>query len=270
MTKKQPLQSTDIQPEQLPDGSITLTFTIPAAIVESGYQEVVKEYAASAELKGFRKGKAPIKLVEQSLDKSKIYSHVLEHVVPPAYNAVLQEHNFQPIIDPRLTPLSMEEGKDWSFKAETAGRPSIKLGDYRKYVAEALQKAPKTEPTKEEEEHNHGDDPRLTMALDSLLKNAEIAVAPLLIEEESKSALSKLVNQLAALKLSVDDYAKSIKKTREELVEEYKKTAETNLKVEFLLSEVVKDLKPKVEEAKDPYKKYALERHAALDFLSGL
>lgn len=268
MTNKKVTATKKDIPVMAADGSINFTFTVPATDVKHGYEEVVQEYAAKAELKGFRKGKAPVALVEQSLDKNKVYGHVLEHIIPPAYGAALDKYGFRPLVDPKLTPVSMEEGKDWEFKAETAGIPEIKLGDYRKYVAQAIKDAPQPK-VEDQETKDKPEDAKLTVALDALLKNAEIAIAPILVEEEARTALSKLVNQLAALKLTVDDYAKSIKKSREELVQEYQKTAETNLKVEFLISAVAKDLDLKIEE-KDPYKKYAAERRGALDFLSGL
>lgn len=258
------------------DGTIVFEFTIPASDIAHEYQHVLQEYVAQAEIKGFRKGKAPASLVEKSLDRSKVYSHLLEHILPGAYGKALDTHKFIPVIEPRITPISMEEGKDWVFKAETAGRPAIKLGDYKKYVAEALKKAPKPE---KDDKRTDGDR-NLTVALDTLLKKAEIAVSPLLVEEETKSALGKLVNQLAALKLSVDDYAKSVKKTKEELIAEYRKSAEINLKVEFLVSEVVKDLDPKVSDeevaklkpakGQESYARYLVQKKSALDFLSAL
>lgn len=258
------------------DGTIVFEFTIPASDIAHEYRHVLQEYAEHAEIKGFRKGKAPVAIVEKSLDKSKVYSHLLEHILPPAYGKALDANKFIPVIEPRITPLSMEEGKDWVFKAETAGRPQIKLGEYKKYVAEALKKAPK--PAKDDK--TPVDDQKLSIALDALLKNSDIAVSPLLVDEETKSALGKLVNQLASLKLSVDDYAKSVKKTKEELIQEYQKTAEVNLKVEFLVSEVIKDLDPKVDDeevaklkpakGQESYARYLVQKKSALDFLSAL
>lgn len=258
-------KSTQSDPSIAVNGSIVFNFTVSTATVADGYQEVLREYASTSEIKGFRKGKAPISMVERSLDKSKIYRHVLEHILPHAYAEALDKNGFKPLIDPQLTPVSMEEGEDWEFKAETAGRPEIVLGDFKKYVAQAVKKAPK--PGKETDPK--AGDAKLTIALDALLKNSQIEIAPMLVEEEAKTALGKLVNQLSALKLSIADYVKSIKKSQEELVSEYRVTAETNLKLEFLISEVAKELKLQIEE-KDPYKKYAAERSGALDFLSAL
>ncbi|MFH2019261.1 MAG: trigger factor family protein, partial [bacterium] len=50
----------------LSDGSVTLTFKVSAKDVAKAYTEVVLEYASTAEIKGFRKGKAPMAMVEKS------------------------------------------------------------------------------------------------------------------------------------------------------------------------------------------------------------
>jgi len=242
-------------------GYISFEFTVPKSEVEKGYKDVVKEWAGTVEIKGFRKGKAPLDLVEKQLDRAKVYSHALEHILPGVYAKELKKLDIQPIIEPRITPIAMQEGQDWSFRAETSVRPEITLGDYKKYIAAANKKAPKAE--------KEGDNPKLNTALDAILKNAKIELSDMLVEEEAQAALNKLGSQLSQLKLSLDDYLKSIKKTKEEMIEEYKKTAENNLKIELCLSEITKDLKPEVKET-DPYKKYAAERSFALDYISKL
>lgn len=263
------------QPQSHADGTLVFQFRVSAADVARESQHVLEEMASTAELKGFRKGKAPISLVQKSLDQAKFKNHVLEHVLPQAYQQAIQDNKYEPIIEPRITPLSLEDGQDWEFRAETASRPPMTLGDYKKYITEALRQAPKPAPDVDPKS-----DPKLTLALDTLLKNAQISVSPLLVEEEAKTALSRLLNQLSALKLTVDDYAKSLKKSRDELVAEYQKTAEINLKVEFLVSEIIRDLNPAVTDAEvaalkpakgqESYARYLVQKKKVLDFISGL
>lgn len=260
----------------LSDGSVTLTFKVSAKDVAKAYKEVVLEYASSAEIKGFRKGKAPLAMVEKSLDKQKIISHVIEHVIPPAYSKAVEGAKLLPLIDPRLTPISMEEGKDWEFKAEIATRPDINLGSYKTYIAKALKSAKNTQQKLKKPTDNW----QLTTVFDSLLREAKIAVAPILVDTETKTQLSKLVKQLSALKLSLEDYLKSIKKTEEALIAEYKESAETNLKLEFILSEIIKDYDPKVteeevkvlkpEKNQESYARYLVQKRKTLDFLCAL
>ncbi len=245
-----------------PDGTITFPLTLTKDAVATEYQHVLREVATTIELKGFRKGKAPLNMVERSVDKNKLYSHVLEHALPPVYAKVVAENKLQPLVEPRITPKTMEEGKDWEFDVEVAGKPEVALGDYEKYL-----KGLKVEV--KDDKKDKADDAKLTAVFDALLKNAKIDVAPLLVDIEARSALSKLVNQLSSLQLSVQDYAKSIKKTEEELVKEYQTTALTNLRLEFILDALVSARSPEVKET-EPRAKYAAQRKAVLDYLLAL
>ncbi len=251
---------------QKPDGTITFDLTLSAKSIAVEYQKVLAEMAKTAEVKGFRKGKAPLAMVEAQSDKSRLYSHVLDHLLSPAYSEVVKEHKLTPVIEPQVTPKSMDlpaqagEGKDWVMAVEVATIPSFTLGDYTKFIPKALKKheaqhklPPEAKP---EEVREH----RLHVIFDALLDNVKLDVAPLLIEAETKSALSRLVTQLTSLKLSVEDYARSVKKTTGELTAEYKKSAQANLKLEFILQAIAKDQKFEGEEI----------RRQTLDFLSVL
>jgi FKBP-type peptidyl-prolyl cis-trans isomerase (trigger factor) len=259
-----------------PDGSISFDLTLSAKAIATEYQHVLKEIAATAEVKGFRKGKAPIAMVEAQSDKSKLYSHVLDHLLSPAYSQVIHDNKLVPLIEPKVTPKSMEEGKDWVMAIEVASNPEVEVGSYEKYVKTALKKHGDHAHKDKKEEDEH----KLNVIFDALLDNAKLSVAPLLVEEETKSALSRLAKQLESLKLSVEDYAKSVKKTTTDLVAEYKKSAESNLKLEFILQKLIELKNPAVTKAeidalKPPkgqeiYAKYVLQKRKVLDFLSGL
>lgn len=279
------MAKTDIKKD--PNGTITFNLVIPKTMVAEEYKHALAEVAKTTQIKGFRPGKAPIKMVEAQTDKSRLLSHVLDHVLSPAYSEVIHEHKLIPLVEPRVTPKSMEEGKDWVMEVVVATNPEFDLGDYAKLVKSALTKhkkehkednlpAGKAGNAKSEEIRDH----KLNVIFDSLLFGLKFDVSPLLIEEETKSALTRLSKQLSSLKLSVADYAKSIKKTTEELVSEYKKSAEDNLKLEFILQKLIQDKKPEVTEAEiavlkpqkgqEGYAKYVIQKRKVLDFLSEL
>lgn len=263
-----------------PDGSITFELVIPAATIASEYKKALTQVAKTAQIKGFRPGKAPIKMVEAQTDKSRMYSSVLDQVLSPAYSEVIHEHKLVPLIEPRMTPKGMEEGKDWIMEVIVATSPEIDLGDYAKYIPTAIKKHGSEHKEDKDAKPEEAKDHKLNVIFDALLDKAKIEVSSFLIEEETKSALQRLATQLNQLKLSVEDYAKSIKKTTEELVNEYKKSAESNLKLEFILQKLIEEQKPVVTEAElaemkpqkgqEGYAKYVLQKRKVLDFLAEL
>ena len=96
----------------LPKKTFELEFSIPWSTVKKTYDETLKKIVSQAEIKGFRKGKAPISVVEKNIDKSKLYNEVLKNLLPQTYIKSLQQHNLKPICDPKVVPLKTEENKD--------------------------------------------------------------------------------------------------------------------------------------------------------------
>ena len=157
---------------------------------------------------------------------------------------------------------------------------TIKLGDYNKLISSALKKHSKAHKEDDKAKPEEIKDHKLNVIFDALLDGIKFDVCPFLIEEETKSALQRLSQQLSSLKISVADYAKSIKKSTEDLVAEYKKSAESNLKLEFILQKLIDDKKPEISEAEiaqmkpqkgqEGYAKYVLQKRKVLDFLAEL
>ncbi len=227
------------------DGSIEFELTIPKADLAHAYEETVAEYAARVTVPGFRKGKAPAAMVEKSLDKAELLAHSLEHAFPKVYTEFIQKNELLPLVDPEVVPKSMKPGEDWTMNVKTATFPELKLGDYEKKL-----KSIKT--FKDEKD-------KLPEYFDILLEDIKFEISPTLVMAETKAAVQRLAKQLSALKLTVEDYAKSIKKTVDELVKDYEGTARTNLQLEFILYEIGKSQGFKPE-----------ERQLTLDFLRKL
>jgi len=136
--------------EKTADGTIEVKVTIPWAVVKKQWDLVVAEMIKNSNLPGFRKGKAPKKLIEDKLDKTNIQKETLRRLLPDSYVAAIKEHNLKPIMDPRIhVEGELLEGKDWEFHAVTCEAPVIDLGDYKPAIKKITAKSKIIIPGKE-------------------------------------------------------------------------------------------------------------------------
>src|SRR5436309_2453969 len=91
------------------DGTIKLTITIPHTTIAKTREEVVTDLTKSANVAGFRKGKAPQRIVEESLDKEVVQENVLKRTLPNAYSQAIQEHGIHQIMNPKIHIEKLEE-----------------------------------------------------------------------------------------------------------------------------------------------------------------
>ena len=228
---------------RLEDSTITLKITVPWSEVSKTREEVLGEMANSANLPGFRKGKAPKKIVEENLDKARVREEVLRHLLPKAYVEAVKEHNLKPIIDPKVHVLPLIDEKDWEFEAVTCEEPEVNLGDYKKRVKDATAKSKIIVPGKE----NEG--PKLDDIIKALLEAASVKLPKILIDYETDKLLSQTLSEIKKLGLTLDQYLASTGKNADMLRLEYAGKATNDLKLEFVLRKVAETEKITVEEA---------------------
>lgn len=202
------------------------------------YQTVLTETASSVEIAGFRKGKAPKQIVEDSVDKTKVYEETIKRLIPKAYSDAITEAKLQPIMMPEVELKEAQEGKDWTVEAKTCERPKIELLDYKKAIADLKARTAPTivVPGKEDDAKKKG--PTVDEVLDAILVSVKATIPAILVEHEVTHQLSQLVDQTKKLGLTVDQYLSSTGKTVDSLREDYKKQAERNLTLEFALEAI--------------------------------
>jgi len=106
---------------------IPITAEELAAAQERAFRRLVK----NVKLPGFRAGKVPRKVYEQTYGADSIANEALEDVVPEVYARAVREHELLPVDRPKMELLPAEEGKPSRLKATVAVRPAIELHDYR-------------------------------------------------------------------------------------------------------------------------------------------
>lgn len=232
-----------------PDGTIELTITIPKKRVATAYEKTLEQLIKQTTVNGFRKGKAPKKKVEEKIGKNKIYEEVLKSLVSEVYLEAVKEQKVKPIINPQVSVVSLEEGKDWQIKAATCELPKIGLGNYKEEVKKALASEKIWVPGKDKEKKvEEKESERLNRVFQVLLKTVKIQVPELLIQEEVNRMLSRLIDQIGRLGLTVEQYAASVSKSTDQIRQEYRQQAEESLKLELILSTIADQEKVEVTE----------------------
>lgn len=108
---------------------VTIEFEITPDKFEEGVQEAYLKNRKNINIAGFRKGKAPRKIIESRYGKGVFYEDALDIVIPPAYEDALEETKVEPIDQPNLDIKEFEEGKNIVITAEVEVKPEVKLAD---------------------------------------------------------------------------------------------------------------------------------------------
>ena len=227
------------------NGTLKLTVTIPNADVKKTWEEVIVGVVENAELQGFRKGKAPRKLVEEKADKEKIREEVLRKLLPIAYTQAIKDLGLRPIINPKIHVEKLEDpetGKDWQFIALTCEAPQINLGKYKENIQKITAKTKIAIPGKE------AVPAKFEEIVKALLDSVTGQIPGILVENETDRLLSQTLEDVKKLGLTLDQYLSSTGKNPEVLREEYRKKAENDIKLEFTLLKIAEEEKIAVEE----------------------
>ncbi len=117
--------------EKLENNKAKLTISIPADKFAEATQKAYIKNVKHFNVPGFRKGKAPRKVIEGLYGPQVFFEDAFEMIWGDAYDEAVKEHDLIPVDQPELSieTISLEEGV--SFTAEVQLQPEVKLGAYR-------------------------------------------------------------------------------------------------------------------------------------------
>ena len=95
------------------------------------YAEALREFAREVELPGFRKGKAPEKMVEDKVNPADLLSEAAEHGIRHSWGRILTEAKLEAVSAPRVEIVKVAKGNPFVFNIEVEVLPEIKLPDIR-------------------------------------------------------------------------------------------------------------------------------------------
>ncbi len=125
-----------IKNEQTEKNTVKLTIEVDKEAFEKALEKAYKKNVKQIALPGFRKGKAPRKLIEKYYGEAVFYEDAVNFVCPDAYEYAVKEAGITPVDRPEIDIETIGEGKDLVLTAVVTVKPEVTLGDYKGVTAE--------------------------------------------------------------------------------------------------------------------------------------
>ena len=114
---------------------VELVIEVSGEEFEAAIEKVYKKQRSKISVPGFRKGKAPRKIIEGMYGSGVFYEDAINEIYPEAYSQAVEQEKLDVVAWPQVE--IQEVGKDgFTFKAKVTVRPEVKLGEYKGLTAE--------------------------------------------------------------------------------------------------------------------------------------
>lgn len=155
---------------------LKLEFTVAAEKFEDAMKKVYFQTAKYFNIPGFRKGKAPMKIVEKYYGESIFYEDAFNEILKEEYDKELRENDITAVSYPEFDIKQMEKGKDLIFTATVQVKPEVKLGKYKGIELKKVEYNVKDEDIDHELGHMQERNSRIVTVEDKPVEKGNIAV----------------------------------------------------------------------------------------------
>lgn len=125
--------------EKKENNQVTLKIEVAPDLFEKAVNEAYNKNKKRFNIPGFRKGKAPRKIIELNYGVGVFYEDAINSVFPEVYGEAVKEHNLDPVDRPSLDVEDIEKGKPVVFLVEVTVKPEVELGEYKGIEVEKVE-----------------------------------------------------------------------------------------------------------------------------------
>jgi len=104
---------------------------LDAAAFDEAVQKAYYKLRGRFAVTGFRRGKAPRKLIERFYGENIFHDEAINAVFPDMYDAAIKAHDLQPVDQPEITDVETNAGQGLAVTAEVYVTPDVILGQYK-------------------------------------------------------------------------------------------------------------------------------------------
>ncbi len=154
---------------------VKLEITIESEKFDEAIKKVYFKSAKYFNIPGFRKGKAPIQIVEKYYGKEIFYEDAFNEVAGEALEEAVETNKLQIVSRPDIEVTQIEKGKDLIFTAIMQTKPEVKLGKYKGIEIKKIEYNVTDKDINHELEHMQEHNSRLITIEDRPVEKGDIA-----------------------------------------------------------------------------------------------
>ena len=117
--------------EKLSSNKVKIGFVVEPEKFDEGLKKAYVKDVKRFNIPGFRRGKAPMKVIENHYGAGVFYESAFDAIFPEIYQAALKEYDVKVVDRPELDVEQIGKGKELKFSVEVFVRPDVTLGDYK-------------------------------------------------------------------------------------------------------------------------------------------
>ena len=155
---------------------VKLELTVEANRFDEAMKKVYFKTAKYFNIPGFRKGKAPMNIVEKYYGKEIFYEDTFNELVPEVLEDALKENKIEAVSRPDIDVKQIGKGQDLIFTAVFQTKPEAELGKYKGIEIKKIEYTVKDKDVNHELEHMQEHNSRLISIEDRPVEKGDIAV----------------------------------------------------------------------------------------------
>ena len=155
---------------------VKIEVTVEASKFDEAIKRVYFQSAKYFNIPGFRKGKAPLQIVEKYYGKEIFYEDAFNEIAPAALEEAVKENNLEVVSRPEIDIKQIEKGKDVIFTAVMQTKPEAELGKYKGIEIKKIEYNVTDKDIDEELKHMQEHNSRLVTVENRAVKKGDIAV----------------------------------------------------------------------------------------------
>ena len=121
--------------EKKEKNQVALSIVVEADVFEAACEKSYRKNVGSINIQGFRKGKAPRKMIEKLYGPEIFYDDAMNECIPDAYEAAVKEAGLKVVSQPSITEVDVKDG-EFLFTAVVFVKPEVVVKDYKGIEAE--------------------------------------------------------------------------------------------------------------------------------------